>query len=288
MKFDKAVSVFLLFLALLIAGFDGVSQVIGQVSYPILAMGFFAGLLVSIIESFKSIFIIRESVESTMESMRSMPQITIVSDGNEQIIQRAASWMESIKKGLTKTMGKAMLVFYKIADFGVKAIAGLCGLIYLAFPMFELLGLWIILSTVFLLVVFKFSSLFARFLPFAGSRSERSKKTLAGFGLLSLSAWILSSVSLWAFFRAFGIQVELVGLFFLTALFATLSLTPFTFDGIGVIEFVGMGAFSVLGVPIAVSLLCLLAWEVSKLVGDFLVTILPEQSITKEDLSKYA
>jgi hypothetical protein len=95
-------------------------------------------------------------------------------------------------------------------------------------------------------------------------------------------------MALWAFFQAFGMSIDLLAFFFLAALFATLSLVPFTFDGVGAIELIGMGAFSVLLAPLAVSFLCLLAWEVSKLVGDFLVTLLPERGIKKEDLSEYA
>ncbi|MCD4740080.1 flippase-like domain-containing protein [archaeon] len=286
MKKDKLVSIALLLIAGIIAGPQNLLNELSLANYSLLAMGLFAGLLVSVLEAFKNVFIIRESVESSIESMQAMPQISITSQGNEQLIQTASSFVEGIKKGFVKASGKAMLVFYKVLDFGVKAIAAFCGLIYLIFPFVELLGLWIILSTVYLLVVFKFSDVVGRIFPFAGSGTDRSKKTLIGYGLMSLSAWVLSSVALWAFFRAFGVQFDVVAFFFLTALFATLSLAPFTFDGIGLIELVGMGTFGVLGAPLAVGFLALVLWEGSKLLGDLIVSFLPERRNVK-DLEKY-
>jgi len=85
-------------------------------------------------------------------------------------------------------------------------------------------------------------------------------------------AWASSVLCLWFFLQAFGIYGNVLGLFFLVGLFAVLSLTPFTFDGIGIIELVGMFALSILGISLAVGFASLVLWEVSKLIGDYITS----------------
>lgn len=279
---DKALSGFLVLVGFLVAGWAGFGVI--MLDYRLVVIGVLLGVLASVLEFLKEALILKESIKGSFESMQGMPGLTITSTGNQEFVQRVGSWVSRIQTGITKTMGKVMLVFYKVSDFGVKALAGLCGLIYILFPRVELLGLWIILSAILLAFLSKFSGLFGMLSPLG--RTERSKRMVLVFSFFSLSAWVAYALSLWAFFMAFGVEIGLVAFFFFSALFAVLSLTPFTFDGIGVIELIGMGLFYALSAPLAIGFMGLLFWEVSKLMGDFAVSLIPEKRVT-EDLSEY-
>lgn len=256
---DKLVSLVLLLIALLLALLESLLSVIKSINFVFIALGVIFGVMASILEHSKSKFLVEKSAEGSFRYFQIMPTITIT--GDEQLIQKMVS---RIYSGISKTVGKAILVIFKLVEFGLKAIAGFCGLIFIFVPRVELFGLWIILSTLFLTIISKLGNLFGLF--------EHFKEAIGKSGILMFGAWASSVLCLWLFFQAFGTYVDILGIFFLTGLFAILSLIPFIFDGIGIIELVGMFSFNILGVSLAVGFLSIVLWEVSKLIGDFLIS----------------
>lgn len=259
MEQDKLVSLVLLLLALLVALSNNLLSVVMDVNLTLIIPGIVLGIVASIMEYSKSKFLVEKSAEGSFRYLQIMPTITIT--GDEQLVQRMVS---RIYGGISKTVGKAILVIFKLVEFGLKAIAGFCGLIFIFAPRVELLGLWIILSALFLAIISKLGGLFGFF--------EHFKEAISKAGVLMFGAWASSTLCLWFFFQAFSTYANILGIFFLIGLFAILSLTPFTFDGIGIIELIGMFAFSVLGISLAVGFSSLVLWEVSKLIGDFIVS----------------
>ncbi|MCD6414224.1 MAG: hypothetical protein J7L23_01190 [Candidatus Diapherotrites archaeon] len=259
MERDKLASILLLLAALSIAITNNPLEVLRDANLLLLVPGILFGVIATVMDYSKSNFLVKKSAEGSLEYVQVLPNITI--SGSEQLVQKMASW---IYTGISKTMGKAILVVFKLIELGLKAIAALCGLIFIVFPRVELLGLWIVLATIFLLVISKIVALVGFF--------EHFKGAITRAGVLMFGAWASSVLCLWLLLAGFGIQTSALGLFFIIGLLELLSMTPFTFDGVGVIELVGMGALAVAGVPLAASFMALLLWEASKFTGDYIIS----------------
>jgi hypothetical protein len=293
MKQDKYVSGALILVALAVAGPMQVWETAQGVIPVLLLAGVLLGVLASVLNAFKSKFLVKKITLESLEYARDLnASSNIQVTGNEQVMNMLSKFKQGFTKEVGKTVGKAVLISSRVMEFGLLVIGGFCALVFFFFRVSELFGLWIILSTVFLVVLFKFSDLFAFFLPSRQSFSSKTKQTLAWTGLMGVGVWVLSCFELWFLFESLsqvipganGFFPTLTGLFFAYGLFTVFSLTPFTFDGIGVIEIVGMLWFWLLGVPMAAGLVCLLVLDASKLLGDFSVSLLPPE---KADFSKY-
>ncbi|MBN3037133.1 MAG: flippase-like domain-containing protein [Candidatus Diapherotrites archaeon] len=286
----------LIVVAFLYVGLETAFQTLFSAQLHLLAAALLVGALASLLDTFKSNLLIREGAETTMEYVRETFTPTIeVGVGSMSIMQRM---LDGFRMRMTKTLGKTILVLAKAIDLLLKSTAALCGFGMVITSILGLglnegffIGLWIVLSTILLMIALKFSGsigVFVSLISFAPpvnmhQYTERTKKLLVTVSAASMMVWVLHALELWVLFNAFGTQPSILAVFLITSFLTLLSLAPLTLDGLGLTELFATLVFPTIGVPAAAALLGTVMLETVRATADAAVTA----ATRKSELARY-
>ena len=269
MKPEYALTALFLALAGFIALADGLPSVL---SWEMIAVGIFTGLIASFIDSYRTKVLIEEGAKSTVEYMSVQQPITIRYGIGSQMVEQM---MHGFQQQMTKAMGKSLLAFENVIELAVKMIGALCALLLFFVDPTFVLGLWIILSTIAVTALMKISGVFSfafglvsnSIVPLS-SYTDKSKQLITAITAASCASWLLFAMQWWLGLNAFGSSESVLTVFFLYALITTLALLPYTIEGIGAMELVAVLLFPFLGISAAHAFIAIVIWQITRLVGN--------------------